>query len=592
MNIEKPTFKHICYMHLQQLTNFPYIEKDFDAITDYELLCKVVDYLNEVIKNNNEQNTVVTELYNAFVELKNYVDNFFDNLDVQDEVNNKLDEMAENGQLTDIIAQYLGLAGMITFNNVAEMKNAENLVNGSKCATLGFYSVNDGGNAFYKIRTITNDDVVDEMTIIALYDNTLIAELIQSDDIIASQYGLIPDSTETYVTDHWEFTTGTDYSDLLNHLLTLNKPIILPRGVIYITKPLKLYSRSILKGLDDMYSTRILFNGNNGEHAIETYDSEREVSFIELSNIRLTDIRENPTSGYGIYVNFVDNHVLLHHLFMDNFASGCIYVGYNGTTKAGDNIIIDDIWGVIPNTTNSLITIGNFNNVCTISNIFCDGGKVLSRTNHGYNIGIINITNVKHEVHNDQTGSASINIGDTDYIICNTIMRRNTPATSMEEAGTILNQISTRGIYLNCHVAYNSAPLNAEPFPDLPYNNSEGLYFQQLSPVINITKYLNYNGQYFYGKVNTFPIGRIGDLAFNGEKLYQKATTAGTNTGWLPIDVRRVYQSQSDIPHWHIEVGECVYILEDHKPYWLNDITSTVMHFYDATGTLAFSINQ
>ena len=39
-------FKQLVLMNLQALTNFPYIEKDFDAVTDYELLCLVVDYLN------------------------------------------------------------------------------------------------------------------------------------------------------------------------------------------------------------------------------------------------------------------------------------------------------------------------------------------------------------------------------------------------------------------------------------------------------------------------------------------------------------------------------------------------------------------
>ena len=107
MNIEKPSFKKICLMHLQALTNFPYIEKDFDAITDYELLCKVVDYLNKVIKNENEQNETIMSLYKAFVELKDYVDSYFENLDVQDEINNKLDEMAESGELTQLILNYI-----------------------------------------------------------------------------------------------------------------------------------------------------------------------------------------------------------------------------------------------------------------------------------------------------------------------------------------------------------------------------------------------------------------------------------------------------------------------------------------------------
>ena len=54
--MEKPNFKKICKMYIQQLTNFPYIEKDFDALTDYGLLCKIVAYLNKVIENQNTQN--------------------------------------------------------------------------------------------------------------------------------------------------------------------------------------------------------------------------------------------------------------------------------------------------------------------------------------------------------------------------------------------------------------------------------------------------------------------------------------------------------------------------------------------------------
>ena len=44
------------------LQNFPFIEKDFDALTDYELLCKVVEYLNEVIKQTNLMKKLAKEL--------------------------------------------------------------------------------------------------------------------------------------------------------------------------------------------------------------------------------------------------------------------------------------------------------------------------------------------------------------------------------------------------------------------------------------------------------------------------------------------------------------------------------------------------
>lgn len=74
-----------------------------DSLSYYELLCKVVDYLNkqgEAI-NNITENT--TSLNTAFNELKSYVDNYFTNLDVQTEINNKLDQMVNDGTLQQLL---------------------------------------------------------------------------------------------------------------------------------------------------------------------------------------------------------------------------------------------------------------------------------------------------------------------------------------------------------------------------------------------------------------------------------------------------------------------------------------------------------
>lgn len=79
-----------------------------ESMTYYELLAWFVNYLETVIiptVNNNAEAT--KELQDLFTELKNFVDNYFDNLDVQEEINNKLDEMAENGELENIIRLYI-----------------------------------------------------------------------------------------------------------------------------------------------------------------------------------------------------------------------------------------------------------------------------------------------------------------------------------------------------------------------------------------------------------------------------------------------------------------------------------------------------
>lgn len=78
------------------LQNFPFIEADFDAITNYQLLCKIVEYLNLNIDKTNELGEQVEALTN-----------WFNNLDVQDEIDNKLDDMAESGQLAEIINEQI-----------------------------------------------------------------------------------------------------------------------------------------------------------------------------------------------------------------------------------------------------------------------------------------------------------------------------------------------------------------------------------------------------------------------------------------------------------------------------------------------------
>lgn len=103
---EKEDIKILPPFKMQVLTNFPYIEADFDALTNYQLLCKVVEYLNMVIHNENEVTEEVTGLYNAYVALQNYVNNYFDNLDVQEEINKKLDVMATDGTLENLLQPY------------------------------------------------------------------------------------------------------------------------------------------------------------------------------------------------------------------------------------------------------------------------------------------------------------------------------------------------------------------------------------------------------------------------------------------------------------------------------------------------------
>ena len=73
-----------------------------------EQILEIGHYLETVVYpaiNNNAE--ALTELQGLFIALQDYVNNYFNNLDVQDEIDNKLEEMKENGELADIIAQFI-----------------------------------------------------------------------------------------------------------------------------------------------------------------------------------------------------------------------------------------------------------------------------------------------------------------------------------------------------------------------------------------------------------------------------------------------------------------------------------------------------
>lgn len=74
-----------------------------DSLSYYELLCKVVDYLNKTMEDVETLHGDVSNLYEAYRQLQLWVNTYFNNLDVQEEINNKLDEMAKNGTLSNLL---------------------------------------------------------------------------------------------------------------------------------------------------------------------------------------------------------------------------------------------------------------------------------------------------------------------------------------------------------------------------------------------------------------------------------------------------------------------------------------------------------
>ncbi len=98
-----------------------------DSMDYYENLAWLCKYLEEtVIPTVNQNGNAVQELQNLYIELNSYVAHYFDNLDVQEEINNKLDNMVESGELQELInLQYYELKTEVN-NSISEFETEVN----------------------------------------------------------------------------------------------------------------------------------------------------------------------------------------------------------------------------------------------------------------------------------------------------------------------------------------------------------------------------------------------------------------------------------------------------------------------------------
>ena len=154
-----------------------------NTLSYYDELTKLLAYLEKQVVPQVNANT------EGLAQLKKFVEDYFDNLDVQEEINNKLDDMAEKGELATIIAQFLTLAPVFAYDTVADMAAAENLIDGCIARTLGFHAKDDKGGAFY---SITDTATANGKDVIALQGD-LFAVLIKTPDTTVNQYGAYGD---------------------------------------------------------------------------------------------------------------------------------------------------------------------------------------------------------------------------------------------------------------------------------------------------------------------------------------------------------------------------------------------------------------
>lgn len=304
-----------------------------DSMDYYETLAWLCNYLEKtVIPTVNQNGEAVQELQALYIQLNDYVSHYFDNLDVQEEINNKLDDMVEQGTLQEIIGAYLDANALWCFDSVNDMKDATNLVNGSYAKTLGFYEKNDEGGATYKIRTITNDDVIDNALIIALNDeeNQLIAELITNEKITPEMFGAKGDGV-------------TDDTEAIQKALDTKIPLYFSEKTYVITDTLTMPTSSSIIGVtnESKYTEK-----NYGTIIKITNDLTNGIEFGILSQIKnITIDCNNNEVSYALLPNqniTKEANALIEKVTIcNNPAGNGFYIGKINSANQGFNNIIN-----------------------------------------------------------------------------------------------------------------------------------------------------------------------------------------------------------------------------------------------------------
>lgn len=176
-----------------------------DSLSYYELLTKVLRYLNETMKNMDTLHEDMVALREAYIQLQSWVNTYFDSLDVQEEINNKLDDYFSKGILQKIITDYISEYSTPVFVNTEQMMLDKSHIyvlttngyiyqwNGSSFENTGLQYV-FGENPFHSLRHPFNDPNTEGYTFKSVDEQPYNLSVTYGPVITAdSKYGVFPE---------------------------------------------------------------------------------------------------------------------------------------------------------------------------------------------------------------------------------------------------------------------------------------------------------------------------------------------------------------------------------------------------------------
>lgn len=214
----------------------------------------------------------------------------------------------------------------LIFNTVAEMKSAEDLVIEDTVQTLGYYGINDGGGAIYKITDEESQtDYQEEL------ENGLYATLIIEDFINIKQYGAYGDGIHDDIQAIQKAIDDNPLSTIYFPKGTygLNDSIVIYQANNYGVN-LELDKEAILKSISSNKISSIIEVGRNTSKGTYSRRSANNMLYIHGGIIDCTNV-EN-----GVILNSGRQLVQMFETSFKNITDVGLFLEKNNTYTSGD----------------------------------------------------------------------------------------------------------------------------------------------------------------------------------------------------------------------------------------------------------------
>lgn len=211
-----------------------------DSLSYYELLCKVVDYLNNTMSDVNTLGTNVNNINKAYIQLQSYVNDYFSTLDVQKEINNKLDVMAQDGTLSALIQPLFDTYKTTIDNAVNQQNNKINVLENRMNTFTSLPSGSTSGDA----------ELIDIRVPAKGFNND--HPYANAGDAVRGQTKSLKEDLENYINSNtvkryfdfemggYDFNTGEKIDNLDTEIRSVQK-VLIPRTTIYVNSGFKAY---------------------------------------------------------------------------------------------------------------------------------------------------------------------------------------------------------------------------------------------------------------------------------------------------------------------------------------------------------------